>query len=69
MDRELLRTNWPEMKGRVRRRWNKLSEAELERVSGDAEELRVMLQERYGYTREEAKRELDHLIGRSTFPS
>ena len=42
----------------AKRRWNKLSDQDLAKMKGNAQEMIATLQERYGYTRERAQREV-----------
>jgi uncharacterized protein YjbJ (UPF0337 family) len=42
----------------AQRRWNKLTEQDLAKMKGNAQEMIATLQERYGYTRERAEREV-----------
>jgi len=71
MNRETLRGNWNQLKGRVRRQWGKLTDDELDVIQGDQEILIGKIQERYGRSREEAEQEVrdwlegDEFLGRS----
>jgi uncharacterized protein YjbJ (UPF0337 family) len=49
---------WTRMKGQVRMWWDRLSESDLEQVSGQKERLVRLLQEKYGYARERAEQEI-----------
>lgn len=61
--------NWKEMKGKVRAKWAKLTDDDLENVSGKKDVLLGRLQQRYGYHKERAERELDEFLnGISTEP-
>ena len=59
MNADVLKGQWHQLKGEVKSRWGKLTDDDLDRTSGDAEKLIGRLQERYGYARDEAKREVD----------
>ncbi len=50
--------NWDRMKVVARERWTKLSDRDVDLVEGDRGELLVMLEERYGWDRERADREI-----------
>jgi len=50
--------NWTQWKGRVRERWGKLTDDELDVVAGRRDELAGRIQEVYGLTRDEADRQL-----------
>lgn len=47
------------MRGKVREWWGKLTDDDLDQISGKKDQLIGKLQERYGYTRDEAAREVD----------
>ena len=59
MNADVLKGQWHQLKGEVKSRWGKLTDDDLDRASGDAEKLIGRLQERYGYARDQAKREVD----------
>ena len=48
--------NWNLEKSRLRTRWDKLTNGDLETVNGDRDRLIARLCERYGFTREDADR-------------
>jgi uncharacterized protein YjbJ (UPF0337 family) len=47
----------------VRKQWGKLTDDDVDQVQGDAEILLGRIQERYGRTRDEARREVDRWLG------
>ena len=51
-------TRWQELNGAVRRRWSALTEDDVRSVRGNAERLITVLQDRYGFARDEAIKEL-----------
>jgi uncharacterized protein YjbJ (UPF0337 family) len=53
---------WKKITASVRRRWGKLTDDDLDLISGKHHELRGKLQERYGITREQAKQEMKEWI-------
>jgi uncharacterized protein YjbJ (UPF0337 family) len=58
MNREYLRGNWNQLKGKVRRQWGKLTDDELDIIQGDQEILIGKIQEHYGRSRDQAEREV-----------
>ena len=59
MNDDVLKGKWHQLKGDLKSRWGKLTDDDLDRAEGDAEKLIGRVQERYGYARDEAKREVD----------
>lgn len=51
MERKTLQNNCNEMRDQISEWWDDLSEADLDMINGDQEQLIYLLQERYGYTR------------------
>ena len=43
-----IQNNWPQIKTQVLSKWNKLSEAEVEKTHGDASSLGKLIQSKYG---------------------
>jgi uncharacterized protein YjbJ (UPF0337 family) len=46
----------------VKQWWGELTDDDLDRVDGNVDELAGRLQERYGYEREEAEREIERRL-------
>lgn len=59
MNRDTLKGQWTQIKGKVREQWGKLTDDELDQIQGNAEMLIGKLQERYGRTREQAEQDFD----------
>jgi len=64
MNEDVVKGKWHQLKGDIKSRWGKLTNDDLDRAEGDAEKLIGRVQERYGYQREEAKREVDDFMRR-----
>jgi uncharacterized protein YjbJ (UPF0337 family) len=62
MNEDILKGQWHELKGGIKAKWGKLTDDDLTVVNGQAEKLMGILQTRYGYSREEAKKEYDSFI-------
>ncbi len=62
MNRDVLKGQWMQLKGKVRQQWGKLTDDDLEKIQGNAEILAGKVQEYYGKTREQAEKELDRWI-------
>jgi len=55
---------WEQMKGRVKQRWGRLTDDQLNQISGYYDELTGLIRERYGYTHEKARKDVDKFIQR-----
>jgi uncharacterized protein YjbJ (UPF0337 family) len=62
MNTDILKGKWAQVRGEIRSRWGKLTDDDMTQVQGDAEKMLGKLQERYGYTREQAERELNDFL-------
>jgi uncharacterized protein YjbJ (UPF0337 family) len=66
MNRDIFEGKWKQFKGEVKKQWGKLTDDEIDQINGQHEKIVGLLQERYGYSRERAERELDEFIERQT---
>jgi uncharacterized protein YjbJ (UPF0337 family) len=57
MNRDVIQGKWREMKGKVKEQWGKLTDDDLDKIEGKAEQLLGLLQQRYGYARDKAEEE------------
>jgi uncharacterized protein YjbJ (UPF0337 family) len=62
MNPEILEGRWHQLKGEIRARWGKLTNEDLTQISGHVEKMLGKLQERYGYTHEQAEKELNDFL-------
>jgi uncharacterized protein YjbJ (UPF0337 family) len=53
---------WKQFTGELKVRWGKLTDDDLKVIGGKRDKLAGKLQERYGYAKEQAERELDEFI-------
>lgn len=51
--------NWKQLKGKVREKWGQLTDDDLTTIGGKKDQLAGKLQERYGYEKAQAEKELD----------
>jgi uncharacterized protein YjbJ (UPF0337 family) len=58
MNNEILAGNWKQFKGNIQQKWIKLTEDDLDTADGGRVELVGKLQERYGYAKDEAERQM-----------
>jgi uncharacterized protein YjbJ (UPF0337 family) len=59
---ELLRSQWRELRGKIRQQWGQLTDEELDQIQGNPDALIRKLQERYGRSRAEVEQDLDRWL-------
>jgi len=62
MNWDQIEGNWKQFKGRVRERWGKFTDDDLEIIYGKRDKLAGKLQERYGMEKEEAERQIQAFL-------
>lgn len=50
---------WKQWTGKAKQKWGKLTDDDLTVIAGKRDELAGLLQERYGYAKEQAEKEID----------
>lgn len=56
---DILEGNWKQMKGQVKEWWGDLTDDDLTKIDGKRDKLVGALQERYGYAKERAEKEVN----------
>ncbi|MBK9941303.1 MAG: CsbD family protein [Kouleothrix sp.] len=64
MNWDIIAGKWAQLKGEARTQWGKLTDDDWEQIAGKRDKLAGRLQERYGWTRENAEREVDAFFER-----
>lgn len=59
MNKDIFEGKWEQVKGEVQKKWGKLTNDDLDVVKGDTKILVGKLQEKYGWTKEEAEKQLE----------
>ncbi len=54
--------NWKELKGKLRSKWAKLTDDDLENIAGKKDVLLGRLQQHYGIKKDEAEKQLDAFL-------
>lgn len=62
MNWDVIEGQWKNLKGGIREKWAKLTDDDYELIGGKKDKFLGKLQERYGYGRDDAERELDDYI-------
>ncbi len=58
MNQDIIKGKWKELKGTLREKWGKLTDSDYEEIAGNKDKLIGRLQQRYGYQRDQAEREV-----------
>ena len=59
MNWDQISSEWKQLIGKVKEKWGKRTDDELTTAAGKREHLAGLLQERYGYAKDEAEKELN----------
>jgi len=62
MNPEIFKGRWNQLKGDIRTKWGKLTDDDLTQIHGQSEKMIGKLQERYGYKKEQAEKELNDFL-------
>jgi uncharacterized protein YjbJ (UPF0337 family) len=66
MNNDIFAGKWKQFRGEVKRRWGKLTDDDLDQIEGSYDKFLGRMQERYGYAKERAEREIDDLFSGKT---
>lgn len=62
MNQDILKGNWKQAKGMVKKAWGKLTDDEVDQIEGNYENLLGKVQEKYGYNKEEAEKKVNEFM-------
>ena len=62
MNWDQIKGDWKQFSGKVKAKWGKLTDNDLTTIAGRREQLAGVLQQRYGYAKEHAEKELGEFI-------
>jgi uncharacterized protein YjbJ (UPF0337 family) len=62
MNDDVLSGMWKQVKGQVKQKWGKLTDDDLQQISGHRDEVVGLIQERYGWEKAQAEREVDDFL-------
>lgn len=63
MNWDTLAGKWRELSGTVKSKWGKLTDDDLQMIGGKKDVLVGRLQQRYGFQKDRAEREVDDFLG------
>ena len=64
MNWDRIEGNWKQMIGRVKEKWGKLTDDDLTQINGDRQQLEGMIQARYGYAKDQVKKDVEDWLNR-----
>ena len=59
MNWDVIKGKWKELKGEARQQWGKLTDDDWQQAAGEKDKLVGKLQQRYGWSKEEAEKNAD----------
>ena len=59
MNWDQIKGDWKQVTGKVKEKWGKLTDDDLTTIEGKRDQLAGLIQQRYGYAKEQAEKELD----------
>jgi len=62
MNGDVMQGKWKQLRGQIQKQWGDLTDSDLDRIKGTRTEFEGLLQERYGYTKDKAKSEVDSFL-------
>ncbi|HEV8711677.1 MAG TPA: CsbD family protein [Candidatus Binatia bacterium] len=62
LNRDTLAGQWKQLRGAIKSWWGRLTDDDFDRIAGQKDRLIGTLQEKYGYTRDMAQREVDRRL-------
>jgi uncharacterized protein YjbJ (UPF0337 family) len=60
---DVFRGKWKQLRGRAKQAWGDLTDDDLAKIDGSYDRFVGVLQEKYGYSKEEAQRKIDSEFG------
>ena len=64
MNEDIFKGQWNQMKGSLKQAWGKLTDDDMTRAEGSYDKFVGVLQERYGWQRDRAEREVNDYFAR-----
>lgn len=66
---DVIKGKWNQLKGDARVQWGKLTDDDWDQIAGHRDKLVGRLQERYGWEKNEAERNVDEWFNRNSDPN
>lgn len=65
MNKDIIQGNWKQLKGKIREQWGELTNDEIDKLHGTAEELEGIIQKKYGYQKDRVKKEMQDFLDKN----
>lgn len=62
MNKDILKGNWKQIRGRVKQAWGRITDDELDEINGLKDQLIGKVQKHYGYSRKFAEDQVDFFV-------
>lgn len=62
MNNHILQGNWNELKGKIKSKWAKLTDEDVDSFQGDLDQLKGKIQKTYGYGKDRAETEFNDFM-------
>ena len=63
MDWNRVEGNWKQAKGKVKEKWGRLTDDDLDVIAGNRDQLEGKIQERYGIAKDQVRKDIDDWYG------
>ncbi|HXF90819.1 MAG TPA: CsbD family protein [Candidatus Nitrosotenuis sp.] len=67
MNKDIIEGKWHEIKGKLKQQWGKITDNDILKMKGTHEELCGIIQEKYGYQRDKAEKEINEFIHKNNW--
>jgi uncharacterized protein YjbJ (UPF0337 family) len=69
MNEDILKGQWKQLRGQIKEWWGVLTDDDLDKIDGQRDQMIGTLQKKYGFTKDQATRELDDRLAQLRQPS
>ena len=69
MNEDILKGQWKQLRGQIKEWWGVLTDDDLDKIDGQRDKMIGKLQEKYGFTKDQATRELDDRLAQLRQPT
>ena len=59
MNRQQIDGRWTQLRGKIKEKWGKLTDDDLDVINGRRDQLEGKIQERYGHAKDQVRKDID----------